>query len=84
MEVLSPLPVQNASSAERRSRLTNREQQVLGLMRQGLSNREIARALRLSEGTVKVHVHNILMKVGVRSRRGLTTNARGSHDEHAA
>jgi LuxR family maltose regulon positive regulatory protein len=48
--------------------LTRREQEVLDLMCQGLANREIARALWISESTVKVHVHHVLAKMGVRSR----------------
>jgi DNA-binding NarL/FixJ family response regulator len=48
--------------------LTLRENQVLRLMTGGYSNREIANALELSEGTVKNHVSNILGKLGVRDR----------------
>jgi DNA-binding NarL/FixJ family response regulator len=48
--------------------LTRRESEVFELMRQGLSNREIARTLWISESTVKVHVHNVLAKLGARSR----------------
>jgi len=56
-------------TAERRGVLTARQQQVAVLVQQGLSNKEIARELRISKGTVKLHVHNILVTVGVRSRR---------------
>jgi DNA-binding NarL/FixJ family response regulator len=48
--------------------LTKREREVLGLLRHGLTNREIAETLFLSEATVKVHVRHILDKLGVRSR----------------
>ena len=48
--------------------LTDRESEVLRLMTGGYSNREIASALKLSEGTVKNHVSNILGKLGVRDR----------------
>lgn len=48
--------------------LTLRETEILRLMTGGYSNREIASALQLSEGTVKNHVSNILGKLGVRDR----------------
>jgi LuxR family transcriptional regulator, maltose regulon positive regulatory protein len=48
--------------------LTRREREVLELIRQGLSNRQIAHTLWISESTVKVHVHRVLEKLGVQSR----------------
>ena len=48
--------------------LTEREIEVLRLMTGGYSNREIARALKVVEGTVKNHVSSILSKLGVRDR----------------
>jgi LuxR family transcriptional regulator, maltose regulon positive regulatory protein len=48
--------------------LTRREREVLDLIRQGLSNRQIAKMLWISESTVKVHVHHVLAKLDVRSR----------------
>jgi len=50
-------------------RLTARERQVLALIEQGLSNKEIARGLCIEVATVKNHVHNILEKLQV-NRRG--------------
>ena len=48
--------------------LTERQAQVLALLARGLSNREIAAHLDLSEGTVKIHVTAILKALGVASR----------------
>ena len=70
------LYVQNASRAERRGVLTNREQQVLALLCQGLSNKKIARELRLSEGTIKQYVHNILIKLRLPNRMEIIAAAR--------
>lgn len=50
------------------ARLTPREQQVLRLIGQGLSNQEIAADLSLAEGTVKVHVSSILRTTAARNR----------------
>ena len=48
--------------------LSEREVEILRLIAHGASNREIADALFLAEGTVKNHVTNILGKLGVRDR----------------
>jgi DNA-binding NarL/FixJ family response regulator len=48
--------------------LSPREHEVIDLLRQGLTNREIAKTLYISEATVKVHVQHILEKLRVRSR----------------
>ena len=49
--------------------LTRREREVLNLVQQGLTNQEIAGSLVIELGTVKNHVHNILRKLNVNSRR---------------
>ncbi len=57
------------SPASIESRLTARELEILDLIDQGLSNKEIARRLTIELSTVKNHVHNILDKLNV-TRRG--------------
>jgi two-component system response regulator DesR len=49
-------------------RLTNRESQLLELLARGMKNREIASALSITEGTVKVYMSRLFQKAGVRDR----------------
>lgn len=55
--------------------LTPREAELLRLMAQGLSNKEIAVALSLSENTVKYHLKNILQKLGAHNRTEAAAHA---------
>ena len=55
-----------------RKNLTVREREIMRLVAEGLSNKQVARRLALSEGTVKIHLHNIYQKVGVANRTALT------------
>lgn len=48
--------------------LTPREKETLTWLAKGISNKEIARALDLTESTIKVHVQNVLRKLNLRSR----------------
>lgn len=56
--------------------LSNREREILRLAAAGLRNRAIADRLAISEGTVKVHMHNIYEKLDVNGRIELTNYAR--------
>jgi DNA-binding NarL/FixJ family response regulator len=44
--------------------LTAREYEIARLVSRGLTNREVARKLGLADGTVKLHVHHVLQKLG--------------------
>ena len=63
--------------------LTRREQEILHTLAQGQSNKLIARNLDITEATVKVHVKNLLKKLGFRSRLEAAVWAvgRGSKDQ---
>jgi two-component system nitrate/nitrite response regulator NarL len=54
-----------------RSALTARELQVMELVERGMKNKDIAIALGIQTGTVKIHVKHIFEKTGIRSRYGL-------------
>jgi DNA-binding NarL/FixJ family response regulator len=56
--------------------LSDREREILGLLAQGLTNREIAGRLHLAEGTVKNYVTTILHKLGARDRTQAALRAR--------
>lgn len=57
--------------------LTTREAEVMRLVTSGLSNKQVARQLALSEGTVKIHLHNVYRKLNLGSRTALTAYALG-------
>lgn len=50
------------------SQLTSRESEVLGLVREGLANKQIARRLEISERTVKAHLTSAFARIGVSDR----------------
>ena len=58
-----------------RTELTSREIEVLRLIVEGKSNKEIAAQLSIAEGTVKIHINNILSKLGVTDRTQAATFA---------
>jgi len=67
-----------STPALRRSRrravkaLTVRERQIALLVCDGLSNKQLGEQLNLTEGTVKVHLHKIYRKLGLRNRAALS------------
>lgn len=64
-----PLP------GERMPALTPRETEIVRLVAQGLRNKELAQRLSITEGTVKIHLHNIYDKLGVDGRLELVLTA---------
>ena len=63
--------------------LTTREREISLLVAEGLSNKEVGRRLELSEGTVKIHLHNIYQKLEVSNRTTLAALAIAHRDELA-
>ena len=65
---LSLVPVEAAADGQNDDTLTPRQRDVLGLIVLGYSNKEIARALNVAEGTVKIHVAGLFVKLGINRR----------------
>ena len=74
--VVDRLQEQENSRGEFTERLSPREQEVTRLVMEGLNNKDIAARLSLSVGTIKIHLHNIYEKLGIRSRLQLAAQAR--------
>jgi DNA-binding NarL/FixJ family response regulator len=68
------MPAQNASKPD----LTLRQQQLVALVAKGLTNKEIAARLNLSEYTVRNHIHRILKQVDAESRSEAVETIRAS------
>jgi DNA-binding NarL/FixJ family response regulator len=62
--------------------LTVRERQVIDLLGEGLSNKEIAARLHIAVHTVKSHVHNVLEKLALRTRLEVAAFSRGVERQH--
>jgi ATP/maltotriose-dependent transcriptional regulator MalT len=69
----SPLP---QASGTVNKQLTRREVSILKRLESGLSNKEIAEAVFLSEGTLKWHLHNVYGKLDVKNRSGAISRAK--------
>ena len=78
-ELVSPALAREAdrrlASEQLEGLLTSREREIAILVAHGLSNKHIARNLSISEGTVKIHLHNAYQKLGVSNRTSLATLA---------
>ncbi len=70
----SPLPHASGTVSEQ---LTRREVSILKRLESGLSNKEIAEAIFVSEGTLKWHLHNVYGKLDVKNRSGAISRAKG-------
>ena len=64
-----------AMSETEAAALTRRERQIVRLVSEGLTNKEVARLLKLSDGTIKVHLHNIYQKLAIGNRTALAALA---------
>src|SRR5262249_14855559 len=72
---LTTVMSRESSAQQMAAMLTPREIEIVRMVAQGLRNRVIAARLSISEGTVKVHLHNIYEKLGVDGRLELTVCA---------
>jgi two-component system nitrate/nitrite response regulator NarL len=60
--------------------LTDRERQIICLVSEGLSNKEIGRRLNITDGTIKVHLHHIFQKLEINNRTVLAALAISQND----
>jgi len=89
-ELVAPAVRRATEHREKRGQLervlTAREYEIAGLVAQGLSNKHIARALTISEGTAKIHLNNVYQKLQIPNRTALAVlmqNAQGPRQTHA-
>ncbi|WP_456802299.1 LuxR C-terminal-related transcriptional regulator [Bradyrhizobium sp. USDA 4474] len=75
---------QGANSENGLTALTERERQIMHLVSEGLSNKEIGRRLNIADGTIKVHLHNIFQKLDISNRTVLAALAISQHDRATA
>lgn len=66
------------------TQLTGRERQIMRLVSEGLSNKEIGRFLNITDGTIKVHLHHIFQKLDISNRTVLAAFAISQNGQHAA
>ena len=63
--------------------LTDRQRQIMRLVSEGMSNKEIGRQLKLTGGTIKVHLHRIFQKLEVGNRTALAARALSQNEDAA-
>lgn len=68
IDEIATRPKSPTIASEKMSQLTPRERDVLILLAQGLSNRDVAKRLNISEATAKTHLTHIMTKLGVRDK----------------
>jgi RNA polymerase sigma factor (sigma-70 family) len=73
----------NGDTQDILSLLTERERQIMQLVSEGLSNKEIGHWLDISDGTIKVHLHNIYQKLSINNRTTLAALAMCRQTESA-
>ena len=71
---------QSAITGNALTTLTDRERQIMRLVSEGLSNKEIGRRLNIADGTIKVHLHNIFQKLEISNRTVLAALAISQND----
>jgi DNA-binding NarL/FixJ family response regulator len=84
MDLISEVPSLRVLNSVGGSLLTPREQQVVALVAEGLSNRQIARELNLSEHTIKKYLFRVFEKLGVSTRVELVLYAVNNGDPRQA
>jgi DNA-binding NarL/FixJ family response regulator len=84
LEMVNQVPALRVVSADGRKLLTAREEQVVALVADGLSNRAIATELNLSEHTIKKYVFRIFDKLGISNRVELVLYAVSNSDHRDA
>jgi len=84
IDLISEVPSLRVLNSRGTSLLTPREEQVVALVAEGLSNREIARELSLSEHTIKKYLFRIFEKLGVSTRVELVLYAVNNGDPRTA
>ena len=71
-QLVPPARIPNSNA---KGQLTERERQIMRLVSEGLSNKEIGRRLNITDGTIKVHLHHVFQKLEIDNRTVLAALA---------